>query len=144
MTEAEARLWQNLRRHGLAGYKFRRQHPFGPYILDFYCPAARLAVEVDGGQHFKSENLLQDGERTRYLEERGFTVLRFTNVEALSDTDAVLNAIFQALSGPSPRPSPPRGRGSCEAGRSRRSPQWGRGDDDRPLSLTLSPEGARE
>ena len=71
MTDAESRLWYSLRRHGLNGYKFRRQHPFGPYILDFYCAAARLAIEVDGGQHFEESQQMADTERTRHLEQQG-------------------------------------------------------------------------
>ena len=84
MTDAESKLWYHLRAHGLAGFKFRRQHPFGPYVLDFYCPIARLVIELDGGQHFEPETLVRDAERTRYLEESGLRVLRFTNFEALS------------------------------------------------------------
>ncbi len=102
MTDAESRLWYTLRRHGLEGRKFRRQHPFGPYILDFYCPSARLVVELDGGQHYEDEGLRSDEVRTRYLESRGLRVLRFTNLEALQETDAVLNSILEALGDPSP------------------------------------------
>ena len=102
MTDAESKLWYHLRAHGLAGFKFRRQHPFGPYVLDFYCPIARLVIELDGGQHFEPETLVRDAERTRYLEESGLRVLRFTNFEALSETDATLNAIDEALGSPSP------------------------------------------
>ena len=102
LTDAEARLWYNLRRHGVAGFKFRRQHPFGPFILDFYCSEARLVIEVDGSQHFEAENELRDRERTRYLEERGLRVLRFTNREVMLETDAVLNVILEALTVPSP------------------------------------------
>ena len=102
MTDAESKLWYHLRAHGLAGFKFRRQHPFGPYVLDFYCPIARLVIELDGGQHFEPETLVRDAERTRYLEESGLRVLRFTNFEALSETGATLNAIDEALGSPSP------------------------------------------
>jgi len=101
-TDAEARLWYNLRRHGLAGYKFRRQHPFGPYILDFYCARARLVVEVDGGQHLEAKTVSRDAERTRYLERNGLRVLRFNNLETMLETDAVFNVIFEALADPSP------------------------------------------
>lgn len=101
-TDAEARLWYRLRRQGLAGYKFRRQHPFGPYILDFYCTQARLVVEVDGGQHAEAEHVLRDMERTRYLERRGLSVLCFNNQEVMLETDAVLGVILEALVSPSP------------------------------------------
>jgi very-short-patch-repair endonuclease len=97
MTDAEERLWYNLRRHGLSGYKFRRQHPLGSYILDFYCAKAGLVVEVDGGQHIESEKAIQDAKRTRYLTARGLRVLRFTNLEVLLETDAVLNSVLEAL-----------------------------------------------
>jgi very-short-patch-repair endonuclease len=102
MSDAEARLWYNLRRHALGGYKFRRQHPFAPYILDFYCPQMKLMVEVDGGQHFEDEGMVRDARRTSYLESRGLRVLRFTNLEALTQTDAVLSTIYEALADPSP------------------------------------------
>ena len=101
-TDAEARLWYNLRRHGLAGHKFRRQHPFGPYILDFYCAEARLVVEVDGSQHIETQTVVRDAKRTRYLEQHGLRVLRFTNLEALLETDSVLAVILVALANPSP------------------------------------------
>jgi adenine-specific DNA-methyltransferase len=101
-TDAEARLWYNLRRHELAGYKFRRQHPFGPYILDFYCAKARLVIEVDGGQHMDAKNAIADAERTAYLKQRGLRVLRFNNRQALLQTNAVLEIIYEALTDPSP------------------------------------------
>ena len=102
MTDAEARLWYNLRRHDLGGYKFRRQHPFGRYILDFYCPQAKLVIEIDGGQHFEAENVILDVKRTHYLEEHGLKVLRFANLEVLQETDSVLGVIYEALGNPSP------------------------------------------
>jgi very-short-patch-repair endonuclease len=102
MTDAERRLWYHLRRHGMNGLKFRRQHPFGPYILDFYCAEARLAVELDGGQHFEASGTAYDGRRTEYLEVQGVRVLRFTNIEALRETDAVLEVILRAVGRPSP------------------------------------------
>jgi very-short-patch-repair endonuclease len=79
------------------GAKFRRQHPFGPYILDFFCLDQRLVIEVDGGQHYEAEGLARDAERTAILENSGLKVLRFTNLEVLQETDAVLEVIHQAL-----------------------------------------------
>ncbi len=76
-TDAEALLWALLRRRQLGGAKFRRQHQFGSYILDFYCNEARLAVEVDGGQHSGPEGVVQDGARTEFLQSCGVNVLRF-------------------------------------------------------------------
>jgi len=101
-TDAEAVIWYNLRRHGIAGYNFRRQHPFGPYILDFYCPAGRLVVELDGGQHLDMDNARRDQERTTYLEQHGLRVLRFNNIQALKETKAVLDVILKLLEDPSP------------------------------------------
>ena len=101
MTVAEARLWYHLRRQESGGYKFRRQHPPGPFILDFYCAQAKLVIEVDGGQHFDEGNLLRDASRMRYLENQGLRVLRFTNTEVLQTPESVLNVILGALN-PSP------------------------------------------
>jgi very-short-patch-repair endonuclease len=113
-TDAEARLWYNLRRHGLAGFKFRRQHPFGPYILDFYCAEACLAIEVDGSQHLEPEAIMLDAERTRFLGMQGLRVLRFDNLEVLTQTEAVLNSIFAALGTLLPNPLPRGARGMAD------------------------------
>jgi very-short-patch-repair endonuclease len=74
MTDAERRLWSVLRDRRLGGYKFRRQHPFGPFVLDFACVAHHLVVEVDGGQHADSES---DRNRTAWLEGQGWRVIWF-------------------------------------------------------------------
>src|SRR5262249_28002322 len=83
MTEAEKRLWQMLRSRQTEGYRFRRQVPIGRFIVDFVCRAARLIVEIDGGQR----GLLTEGEasRTRFLEREGYRVLRFWNNEVLDN-----------------------------------------------------------
>jgi very-short-patch-repair endonuclease len=94
-TDAEIRLWSRLRRKQLAGFRFRRQHPLGSYIVDFFCPEARLIVEVDGGQH--GEENAHDARRTEWLEARGYRVVRFWNNEVLSNTDGVLTTILVAL-----------------------------------------------
>ena len=103
-TDAEAALWSQLRAKRLAGFKFRRQHPLGPYILDFYCPARRLAVELDGGQHFEPYAQAYDRRRTAYLRQAGIDVLRFPNDVLFKELPAVLDAIGRALgiAGPSP------------------------------------------
>jgi very-short-patch-repair endonuclease len=106
MTDAERRLWYFLRRHGTAGRKFRRQHPVGPYIVDFYCADARLVVEVDGGQHFEPDVARVDAYWTQYLEHRGLRVLRFTNLEVLTQTEAVLEVVLRAVEGGSGVGSP--------------------------------------
>jgi very-short-patch-repair endonuclease len=97
-TDAESRLWRLLRDRSL-GVKFRRQFPFGRYILDFYCLEYRLVVEVDGGQHFEPAGMAADAERTRILEASGLKVLRFTNREVLLETDDVAEAIREAVQG---------------------------------------------
>ena len=74
-TDSEARLWGELRGRKLHGWKWRRQAPIGPFIVDFFCPAARLVVELDGSHHL--DQVEYDGRRTRYLEQRGLRVVRF-------------------------------------------------------------------
>ena len=97
-TDAEQTLWRRLRARQLDGFKFRRQHIVGNYILDFYCPECRLAVELDGGQHNEADRRLRDDARTAFLESRGVAVLRYSNLEALRETDAVLEDLHrQAL-----------------------------------------------
>ncbi len=100
-TDAERMLWRHLRGDQL-GAKFRRQHGFGPYILDFACIERRLAVEVDGAQHLEPEAQTRDEARTALLESRGLRVLRFTDREVLTERAAVLESILQALELPSP------------------------------------------
>jgi adenine-specific DNA-methyltransferase len=110
-SEAEHRLWLRLRGHRLAGMKFRRQHPVGPYFVDFYCAEARLVIEVDGRQHI--DGARYDERRTHTLEAAGLRVLRFWNDDVLARTDEVLEAIFSALHSPLPAlravPLPARG-----------------------------------
>ncbi|MFN3934542.1 endonuclease domain-containing protein [Parvibaculum sp.] len=101
-TEAEARLWSRLRNRMLGGFKFRRQVPIGPYIADFVCVERMLVVEADGGQH--ADNAA-DKRRTRYLEERGYRVIRFWNPDVLSNTEGVLEMILIALGEAPPHPS---------------------------------------
>ena len=90
----ERLLWARLRRRGLAGLKWRRQHVMGPFIVDFFCHAARLVVELDGRTHIDRES--EDDLRTRYLRRRGVTVIRFTNDEVIRDADAVALAVLAA------------------------------------------------
>ncbi len=96
-------MWYLLRNRRLAGYKFRRQAPIGKYIVDFLCYERRLIIELDGGQH--QEQADYDNERTRWLESKGFRVIRFWNNEMLQETDGVQEAILTALqAGSSPSP----------------------------------------
>ena len=93
LTPAEARLWTHLQRRQLGGRKFRRQHKIGPYILDFYCPAERIAVELDGAAHDHERAQLHDEVRTAFLADRGIKVIRFENREVFENGDGVLLAI---------------------------------------------------
>jgi very-short-patch-repair endonuclease len=96
LTPPEARLWQALRRRGLEGLKFRRQHTIGPFILDFYCVSARLTVEVDGALHSLGDNPKRDDSRDSWLERHGITVLRIPAQHVLGRLDAVLTEIGRA------------------------------------------------
>jgi very-short-patch-repair endonuclease len=95
-TDAERVLWQKLRNRGLGGYKFRRQVPISPYIVDFFCQSARLVIEVDGGQHAEREDY--DKQRDQYLRENGYEVVRFWNNEILGNLDGVLESLTLTLS----------------------------------------------
>ena len=101
-TDAERLLWSLLRNRQVGGAKSGRQHQFGPYILDFYWPEYRLAIEADGGQHLSACGSARDEVRARYLGREGIRVLRFSNLESLQETEGVLEAIWQALGEPSP------------------------------------------
>jgi very-short-patch-repair endonuclease len=96
MTDAEKKLWRILRSRQLGSLKFRRQHPFEDYILDFACLENKLVIEVDGGQH--QERLSEDNVRTKALENAGFRVLRFWNHDVLQKPEAVAEQIAQAVS----------------------------------------------
>lgn len=97
-TDAEQALWKALRRKALYGASFRRQHPVGPYyVLDFYCPSARLAVEIDGGQHALPEAQAHDRRRDAWLAGKNIRMLRFWNNEVSSNLDGVLQTIVTAL-----------------------------------------------
>jgi very-short-patch-repair endonuclease len=100
MTDAERRLWSALRAGRLQGLRFRRQQPIGNYIADFYCAKARLVVEIDGSQHSDEETLLHDYHRTKWLESKGYRVIRFTNHDVLKHTPAVVEGIWATISPP--------------------------------------------
>jgi very-short-patch-repair endonuclease len=100
MTPAEQVLWEVLRARQLNGLKFRRQHPVGQFILDFYCPLYKLVVELDGGIH--ETQCEQDAARTEHLEAHGYHVIRFCNEEVLDNLPSVLERIADAVNFSSP------------------------------------------
>ena len=95
LTDAEQRIWSRVRRKQLLGIQFYRQRPIGPYIVDFYAPAVKLAVELDGSQHLEPGHSRRDAERDAFLAEMGITVVRFSNIVTLSHTDAVMEEVFR-------------------------------------------------
>ena len=99
-TDAERLLWSRLRAGQLHGAKFRRQVPLSPYVADFCCEAARLVVEVDGGQH--GESIEVDEARTEFFEERGYRVVRVWNSDVLKNVDGVLEEVLRCMTSPSP------------------------------------------
>jgi tRNA(adenine34) deaminase len=108
MTEAENKLWLQLSRGRLQGWKFRRQVPLGAYFADFLCLEAKLVIEVDGSQHLEAERV-HDAERDAWFAAQGFKVLRFWNNQVLNELGGVLEAIAQQLT---PPPNPlPQGQG---------------------------------
>jgi len=109
MPDAEFRLWCELRNRQLGGLAFRRQQPIGPYIIDFFCPAAKLIVEVDGEQHALDAHPAADAERTRWLEAQGYVVIRFWTNEVMHELDAVCSAILAASRGAWQNPPPETG-----------------------------------
>ncbi|HKS61088.1 MAG TPA: DUF559 domain-containing protein [Xanthobacteraceae bacterium] len=110
-TEPEQKLWWHLRhRLPTQGTHFRRQVPIGPYIADFCCLKAKLIIEVDGNQHGLDTNITRDAKRTAYLASQGFSVLRFSNREVMTEINGVLEAIHATLSTPTPN-LPPQGGG---------------------------------
>lgn len=91
---AEQRLWEFLRMKQLSGLKFRRQYGIGPFVLDFYCPELRLAIEADGDSHYESEEAeLYDKRRQEYIEKLDIRFLRFTNDEIYGSLEEVIQII---------------------------------------------------
>ncbi len=97
MTEVERKLWSALRGKQMAGVSFRRQHPVGNYVLDFYCPSVKLAIELNGGQHGFDGQARRDARRTAVLESRGIKVLRFWNNEVNENFAGVLKTIHSEV-----------------------------------------------
>jgi very-short-patch-repair endonuclease len=97
MTDAEKYLWSRLRGKQILGVQFYRQKPIGSYVVDFFGPAAKLVIEVDGSQHFEQVPRHYDQVRTDYLKRSGLQVLRFDNRQVLLETEAVLERIFDVV-----------------------------------------------
>ncbi len=94
-TDAEKKLWRSIRANQIFGAKFKRQVPVPPYIVDFICDVENLIIEVDGSQHF--DNVEDDEKRTQFLQRRGYEVIRFNNIEVLTNLDGVLEVIGRKI-----------------------------------------------
>jgi very-short-patch-repair endonuclease len=102
MTDAERVIWQSVRNRQLGGCKFRRQQPIGPFIVDFVCIEKKIIIEVDGGQH--ALNTERDANRSEFLRNKGYRIIRFWNSDVLKEKNAVLEKILLHLrESPSPR-----------------------------------------
>jgi len=97
MTDAERLLWKYIRNKQIKNLQFYRQKIIGNYIVDFYCPAVKIVIEIDGGQHFENDNLKKDKERDRYLSSLGLKVLRFNNLEVLKNKEGVYQRILEEV-----------------------------------------------
>jgi very-short-patch-repair endonuclease len=106
-TNVEQKLWQQLRRDRINGLSFRRQHPIGPYVLDFYCPTIRLAIELDGGQHNFEGQRRRDERQTRWLAANEIKLIRFWNNEVTGNLSGVLEEILRVASELTPSPTLP-------------------------------------
>jgi len=107
-TDCERMLWAILRGKQFAGLRFRRQQPVGPYIVGFYCPTAKLVVELDGGQHGTDVNIAYHAARDGWLKSQGYRVLRFPNEDFLKHRDMIIEAIGRAVDDSAvPLPEPP-------------------------------------
>lgn len=96
-TDAEYKLWHQLQDKKLSGYRFRRQHPIPPYIVDFCCLEKKLVVELDGGHHADDNHRIHDQQRDEFLKNKNFYILRFWNNEVMTEIDGVLNTILHNL-----------------------------------------------
>ena len=98
MTDAELKLWNELRAHRLMGLGFKRQVPIGKFIVDFACVKYRLIIELDGSQHANEGHIVYDQQRTAFLREQGWLVIRFWNDDVIKDVDGVCQHILAVLS----------------------------------------------
>jgi len=109
-SDAERILWLELRDQRLQGFRFRRQVPIENYITDFACHAAKLVIELDGGQHFAEDQEAADARRSAKIEAQGFRVLRFSNHDVMTNRTGVLETIAAAVAARAPTPALPRKR----------------------------------
>jgi very-short-patch-repair endonuclease len=107
MTDAEVILWSQLRRRTADGFRFRGQHPIGPFIADCACVLPRMVIEVDGDTHSTDAELEHDRRRERYLKSRGWHVFRVTNEDVYNRLDTVIEGIFLHMPPPRPSGGPP-------------------------------------
>ena len=96
-TDAERLLWSKIRKKQMGNFQFNRQKPIGNYIVDFYCDKAKLVVEIDGGQHYEYQNILEDKKREEYLIKSGLKTIRFTNLDVLKNIENVVDKIYQEI-----------------------------------------------
>ena len=115
LTPAEASLWKLLKNKQLNGCKFRRQHGVGPYILDFYCPALKIAIELDGKPHFTDAGNARDHTRDEYLTRLGIVTLRFENNILYTHQEMIIDAIEECIKSKK-QPPRPSGTPPCEGG----------------------------
>jgi very-short-patch-repair endonuclease len=106
-TRAERKLWYVLQRAQLDSLSFRRQHPIGTYIVDFYCPTIRLAIELDGGQHNEPRHQANDERRSQVLKTNGITVIRFWNNDVVENVEGVWDEIARVAATLKLRPATP-------------------------------------
>jgi very-short-patch-repair endonuclease len=101
-TDAERKVWNFLRNKQILGFKFFRQYGVGGYILDFYCPRIKLAIEIDGGQHNENSVVLFDERRTKYLKSLGIKVVRFWNNDVLENIDGIYVKVLESVNSSHP------------------------------------------
>jgi very-short-patch-repair endonuclease len=107
MTEAERLLWSRIRKKQIKGFSVYRQRIIGNYIVDFYCPRAKLIIEIDGGQHYTDKGIEEDKKRDEYMRDLGFKVLRFSSREIIKNLDGVMQKIYIESNLPCPLFIPP-------------------------------------